>query len=421
MEQLKAFGASLRQAREQKDISLKEMERLTRIRLKFIESMEDGDFSFVEDNALQLKGFLRNYAYNAGLNPEAVLEQYNAAVEAGQSGGRGRRRRKNTDEYVPPTLVSTKTVNLNVPTQTPAQTMGFGEDERQTRGIAGRILRSVGIILVAGGLAAGVIGGLYLAIEGSTGNDDEFEDAPAPIVEFNPSETVTLEATQPGIELQPPTQQATPDLRASDQLIIRALAEERLWISVAVDGVVQYEGVLPPGSGVQYTANDSITIRTTNARGLNININNQDYRLGTERTQASQTFTKEGLIQPSDEPPTPTAMASPTATLAASADNDPKFGSNTEASPSAALLLSPTDDNAPTSLPSPAQNTNTPTSPPPTVGPSSTPTSTLTITPEPTGTFTPTNTPTVTNTATIVVTPTVLLPPRNTRTPKPDK
>ncbi|MCI0713514.1 MAG: DUF4115 domain-containing protein [Chloroflexi bacterium] len=413
MDDLRTFGESLRQAREHKEISLEEMERLTRIRLKFLEAMEAGDFSFVADNALQLRGFLRNYAYNTGLNPETVLEQYNAAVDASQSGKRGRRRRKDTEEYMPPTLVSTKTMNLNG--ATPAQTMGFDADSKRSQGIVGRALRSIGILLVAGGLAVGVIGGIYVAINSATADDNEPEDAPAPIVEFNPSATVTIEPTQPGIELQPPTQ-ATPDLRTSDQLFIRALAEERLWISVTVDGVVQYQGVLPPGSGVQYTANESITIRTTNARGLNININNQEYRLGTERIQASQTFTKDGLIQPTNQPTSEAA-----ATVEAPDTEDQKFGSNTEASPTAALLISPTNGNVPTLLPSPIQQTNTPTLPPPTVGPSSTPTATLTNTPEPTTTFTSTSTPTVTNTPTIVVTPTVLLPPRNTRTPAPDK
>lgn len=418
MDELKTFGASLRQAREHKEISLEDMERLTRIRLKFLEAMEAGDFSFVADNALQLKGFLRNYAYNTGLNPEAVLDEYNAAVEASQTGKRGRRRRKDTEEYVPPTLVSTKTMNnLNgaPATPTPAQTMGFDADSKRSQGIVGRVLRSIGILLVAGGLAVGVIGGIYVAVNSATGDDNDPEDAPAPIVEFNPSATVTIEPTQPGIELQPPTQ-ATPDLRTSDQLFIRALAEERLWISVTVDGVVQYQGVLPPGSGVQYTANESITIRTTNARGLNININNQDYRLGTERIQASQTFTKDGLIQPTNE-----ATPEATTTVEGPDSQDQKFGSNTEASPTAALLISPTNGNVPTLLPSPVQQTNTSTSQPPTVGPSSTPTAKLTNTPEPTATFTSTSTPTVTNTPTIVVTPTVLLPPRNTRTPKPDK
>ena len=417
MDELKTFGASLRQAREHKEISLEEMERLTRIRLKFLEAMEAGDFSFVADNALQLKGFLRNYAHNAGLNPDSILEQYNAALEANQLGRRGRRQRKAADDYVPPTLASTKTMNLNgsSATPTPAKTMGFNADNKRSQGIVGRALRSMGILLVAGGLAAGVIGGLYVAITNATADDNELEDAPAPIVEFNPSATVTTEPTRSGIELQPPTQ-ATPDLRTSDQLFIRALAEERLWISVTVDGVVQYQGVLPPGSGVQYTANESITIRTTNARGLNININNQDYRLGTERIQASQTFTKDGLIQPTNEP-SPEA----TTTVEGPDSQDQKFGSNTEASPTAALLISPTNGNLPTSLPSPVLQTNTPTSPPPTVGPSSTPTATLTNTPEPSTTFTPTSTSTVTNTPTTIITPTVLLPPRNTRTPSPDK
>lgn len=428
MDDFVAFGAQLRQAREDRELSLDDMERLTRIRLKYLEAMESGDFAAI-DNPVQLRGFLRNYAHVVELDGDAVLANYERLLEADK--GRGWRRRKEQTEPVE--------IDLSVPPPdyTPPQkryaTQPLTPVESTGNRVLGRTLR--GLLILAGALAltAVIIGGIYTVISGAT--DDTEETPPPPLLEFNPDASParpTLSPTQPGVNIAPPTQ-STPDLRNADQLFIVLTAEERLWVRIQTDGVMQYEGVLPPGTGLQYSANESITVRASNAGALAIRINNQDYRLGTGREQAQQTFTREGLLSPTENPAAPAASStsfnldaapSVTTTLTIRSDEAATNTSLDEASPPATLFFTSTSAssiNAPSPLPSPVGSSATPSPLPSPLPPTATATLTLTTTPSPTDTLLPSRTPTVTSSPTTVVTPTQFLPPRNTSTPTPAK
>ena len=73
------IGDLLREAREARGHSLEDVEKATRIRVKYLEALESGDFG-VLPSATQARGFLRNYAQFLGLDAEAVLARYGEAV-----------------------------------------------------------------------------------------------------------------------------------------------------------------------------------------------------------------------------------------------------------------------------------------------------------------------------------------------------
>lgn len=75
------LGEMLREAREAQGLSLDEVESQTRIRVKFLEALEDADLS-VLPSALHAKGFLRSYAQFLRLDVRAVIAQFNAATGA---------------------------------------------------------------------------------------------------------------------------------------------------------------------------------------------------------------------------------------------------------------------------------------------------------------------------------------------------
>src|SRR5690606_35054987 len=58
--QAEILGQRLREAREAKELSLDETERATRIRARFLDALERGDYSMM--TPVQAQGFLRNYA-----------------------------------------------------------------------------------------------------------------------------------------------------------------------------------------------------------------------------------------------------------------------------------------------------------------------------------------------------------------------
>jgi len=65
------FGQSLKEAREQKGVSLEEVEEVTRIRQKFLQALEEGNYGALPAETY-VKGFLRTYAMYLELDPEAV-------------------------------------------------------------------------------------------------------------------------------------------------------------------------------------------------------------------------------------------------------------------------------------------------------------------------------------------------------------
>ncbi len=81
-EDLQSLGEMLRQARETQALSLQEVEAQTRIRVKFLQALEDGDLG-VLPSATHTRGFLRNYAQFLRLDVEDIVARFVAATGVG--------------------------------------------------------------------------------------------------------------------------------------------------------------------------------------------------------------------------------------------------------------------------------------------------------------------------------------------------
>lgn len=73
------LAEELKEARTKNNLTLKQLAAKTRIDLKFLEAMEEGNFSFLPD--LYVKAFVKEYANVTGLDPEITLNKYEAAKE----------------------------------------------------------------------------------------------------------------------------------------------------------------------------------------------------------------------------------------------------------------------------------------------------------------------------------------------------
>ena len=72
---MKEIGAILKAAREEKGLSLDEIQMATKIRYKHLEAMEAGEFDQLPGE-VYVKGFLGNYAKMVGLEAEEILRKY---------------------------------------------------------------------------------------------------------------------------------------------------------------------------------------------------------------------------------------------------------------------------------------------------------------------------------------------------------
>ena len=97
------IGSELREAREQRGISLREIAERTNIRLPVLRAIENDDFRALPGSVI-MRGFLKLYAREVGLDPDDIGRRYTAQSSSRQIRRRGqshetaaRRPRRNRD------------------------------------------------------------------------------------------------------------------------------------------------------------------------------------------------------------------------------------------------------------------------------------------------------------------------------------
>jgi cytoskeleton protein RodZ len=74
------IGSTLREARVRRKLTLQQAEDDTKIRVKYIQAMENEDFDVMPSPAY-VKGFVRTYATYLGLDADMLLEEYRSRFE----------------------------------------------------------------------------------------------------------------------------------------------------------------------------------------------------------------------------------------------------------------------------------------------------------------------------------------------------
>jgi transcriptional regulator with XRE-family HTH domain len=73
------LGQLLKKARTQKGITLDELQELTKIRKRYLEAIEDGNYKVLPGN-FYVRAFIKSYAEAVGLQPDEVLRLYRSAI-----------------------------------------------------------------------------------------------------------------------------------------------------------------------------------------------------------------------------------------------------------------------------------------------------------------------------------------------------
>jgi cytoskeleton protein RodZ len=344
-----SIGTQLKQAREAKELTLPDVEKQTRIRLKFLQAIEYGQF-FIIDNPTQLRGFLRKYARTVGLDELAVLSAYEDALRGERK--RSRRPRRKPDKAssattTPPPATGPQPMRVE---RLPVDTARYANrlPETYQGGNSSRLRMVVLVILVAGFLGL-IIGGVALVI-GEVGDADSDAPPEGLIQSVNiggsPSVQPIVSPTPP----EQPTLAGTPVLNPGQPFTVELTAQVRLWLRVEVDGAIPFEGLFRPGDGVSYQPGDYITIRTTNAGGLVVRVNEQPLSLGQGRQPITRTISvQDGILPPEGQSSIPRSLPA----TSVSADNPPQTATPSLVSASNTPAV-PTITPTPTSSPTPA-------------------------------------------------------------------
>lgn len=312
------IGSNLQHQRELLGLSLEDVERHTHLRVRYLKALETGRLVDLP-SSVQGRGMLKNYAEFLGLDPEPVLLRFADALQA----------RLSERQPVHPEPADRPRPRRSLSTV--------------IRGFPGDFLLGGFLLLLLVGFV------VWGAIRISTlrSETDPLPTMPSiadellTSTETLPTPTATVEATpqasaQPNAAVPALTEadvetvetdieiteesgqdsnQTTPPLVDPSRLVNVSLAvNQRAWVRVTVDGNVEFEGRVLPGSAYTFSGDEEVSILTGNGAALQVYFNDQDLgTMGIYGEVVNRVFTFEGMVLPTPTV-TPTLTLEPTET-----------------------------------------------------------------------------------------------------------
>ncbi len=240
------IGARLRDAREARNMELRDIAATTKISIGALEALEQNDFDPLP-GGIFTRAFVRAYASEVGLDPEQTTRDFmaQAPAEAG-----------------------------NDP-------IGLDDEQMPSRR---QVVETVFKLLIIGVPLAGL---LFLGLRGTSTVPPGQGDAGGPVapvaapVSPPPPAPVEVESLAP--------------VREPLTLVLRPRGES--WVSLTVDGERVLSRIMQAGEEESYEAEDEITLNIGNAGQFDFVINGQEARsLGGRGEVATATITYENYL-----------------------------------------------------------------------------------------------------------------------------
>jgi hypothetical protein len=321
------LGNQLRRARENKGVSLEDIEKATGIRKRYLAAMEEGRFDALPGQ-IQLRGFLRNYANYVGLNGDEMLSLYERRSHSAQMPGAfqptsavrpvpAQPASSNPQSAAPqavaqstrPTASSPPVAQPQLtrpPAPRPSPTTSNGIRPDWMSRLPPWLTLEVILMLLAALLVI-CVAVLLLSIFVAPGATQSL----GPV--YRPTATrmriaPTLLPTAPAAT---PVSTSLPNITSSVKLTtsvgyvqVALAATEHVWVRVTTDGRTAFEGMFKPGDALNWEAKEMIVVESGNGAGLAASFNGKPVGvLGPRGQVVARAWTPDGETAP----PKPTA------------------------------------------------------------------------------------------------------------------
>ena len=281
------FGARLRDARERRGVSLRQIANATKISIAALEALERNDISRLPGGIFS-RAFVRSYAVEVGLDPETTIQEFIAQFP-------------------------NDSVTAGHPTSDQIEDHEAVESERRTAGTF------LWLALVSLPIAGAVI---YFATSGrpAIGGAEPARPAAAPAVEETrpsatpppgsesavastaatpaaapaaPAPSASLESAVPAAAPPPAADAATAASEAAaDRFTVQLAATRPCWVSAVVDGRKQIDRLMQTGERTTIDVRRELVLTAGDAEALKLTFNGAAARpLGTAGEVVSRRFT----------------------------------------------------------------------------------------------------------------------------------
>lgn len=303
------IGQTLRQAREEKGLSLEDVQAKTKINARFLNALETGDYD-VLPTPVQARGFLRNYARALGLDPQPILDRY-AASQANPATAAVMQAR---GEITPNNPLP---IRQDQPFFDPVNMEVEAQSGMPGNGSSGLLqIAIIAALLLALFLVANRFFPLLMGSNDGRNAVEEIgsavQDVVADVANFTPTPEPTAApqgdsesgavfgATPEGIistgrnnpAAAPTVTPTRPPLPATmEEVRLNLDVIERAWLEVTVDGEVVYSGIAKANDVLEWVAQEEARLVTGNAIGIFATVNDVPLgRLGGRGEQYEETW-----------------------------------------------------------------------------------------------------------------------------------
>jgi len=251
---MQTLGVWLCQAREAKGSTLEDAAAATRIRSRFLEALEAGDFATLPGGEVQVRGFLRIYARYLDLSPDEVLARYDTEahdIEAVPTGAPAGTR------PATPVRPAARPVTF--------QPRSIPVSSSRPRWMNPETLMVMGIVLI---FLLAIVAGVGYYLSRGTG-----EETTATV-----TTTAPAEAGLPPADVATTTSPvATPTFPANPQgeVTLTLEASEHVWVHVTRAGQTVFRGLMATGQVETWSSQEVIAVNTGNGAGLQVTVNGQ--------------------------------------------------------------------------------------------------------------------------------------------------
>lgn len=247
------FGTWLRQQREVREISLREIAEATKISLRYLEAMEEDRFDLLPA-AVFAKGFLRQYARYVGLDSDEVVNRYLSARQ-----------------MEPDSSSSGDTADVSE-----SYSSRSSRPSGPARGGSGASTLNWTVILIALAVLALLAAAVFWLPGVLGGGEESPDDLPSGVASSAPGDDDGDLASSQEADDDEPAPPVAP-------LVVEVQFEDDCWVRATVDGEIVEDVTKVQGEALQLTADESVELRLGAPSAVSlIEVNGESYDFDRE-------------------------------------------------------------------------------------------------------------------------------------------
>lgn len=269
---LKAFAEKLKRTREKAGITLQRVSAKTRIDIKFLEAIEQGDIDFLPE--LYVKAFIKQYAKVIGLDEDETLQEYLIARE-------GKELESDEEEVVEsntPEGSSVDDKNDDSDRKAEPKTYSFTDESALKKEIVEEIKKQNPIKIAGGILIALLVIGLVYILINSKSNEIIVQEKPYEEVLEQTSKHQIDETNSSNIEENLP--------EVSKELVLTITntnSNDSAWVLIITDDVSKQDFILLPKASKTVEAKNNFQFTLGNSGVIKLVLNDNELEFNGRR------------------------------------------------------------------------------------------------------------------------------------------